>query len=210
MGTEITIMRGHPMNEGARGETEYNEKLIGYMEEILTSRGYDVYVHNHTVSSYGTRQDNMASAVGQHQPHCKVVFEAHYNSYSDESAHGHEFLYGYTKSLAESVQRAFTSKYPRSTPRSGGVKQVISGNGAGFLIKAPAASLIAEPFFESNHEEWDFFKDRQYELALVYTEGIIDYLGDGGEPEPEPARPAEKTLEERVAILEVKVAKLEE
>lgn len=177
LGIQIAIVRGHPMGEGARGETAWNEILCDHMVSQLTERGADVYVHNHTVSSYGRRQDIMRDAVNRELPDCKVVLEAHYNSYSKPSACGHEFLFANTSALAKAIQKRFSAKYPWSKARGGGVQQVLSGNGAGFLIKAPAASVITEPFFESNQNEMAEFRTAQAEVAAIYVRGIEDYLG---------------------------------
>ena len=202
---EIALVVGHTPHAGAEGEWEWNTSLAEFMVTELKSLGLKVYLHKHTIKSYGARQDEMAREVRSHLPNCEAVIELHYNAYSDPSANGHEFLYNATPSLSAALQKRFSDTYPWSVARSGGVKQRSSGDGAGFLIKAPAASCITEPFFVTNPKERDFFKDLPKEVAGIFTLGICDYLlGESFNPDTEkPPLSVEARLdrlEDRVGI----------
>ena len=211
LGIQIAIASGHTPDgqkgSGAEGEKAWNDILVDHLASQLRQKGADVYIHTHQISSYGERQDVFAAAVRNHCPDCKVVLELHYNSFNG-SAKGHEFLYGHTPALAKAIQTRFAERFPKSTPRSGGTKQVLSGNGSGFLIKAPAASCLPEPFFGDNPNERDVFEHAQAAVASTYIAGIEDYLGvtpdETPEPDPMPTEPPSipATLAERVANIE--------
>jgi N-acetylmuramoyl-L-alanine amidase len=202
---EIALVVGHTPHAGAEGEWEWNKVCANAMKAELEAMGAKVYLHMHTIKSYGARQDEMARCVKRELPDCKAVIELHYNAYDEEQANGHEFLYNATPALSEALQKRFSEAYPWSVARSGGVKQRSSGDGAGFLIKAPAASCITEPFFVTNGKEEEFFRAREERVASIYVQGLCDYLGFSAvEPTPPPKKPQLST-EQRLDRLEKEV-----
>jgi N-acetylmuramoyl-L-alanine amidase len=200
---EVALVVGHTPHAGAEGEWDWNTTVAAFMVVELESLGIEVYSHKHTIQSYGARQDEMAKKVKYHLPNCEVVIELHYNAYSKSSANGHEFLFNATPSLSAALQKRFSNEYPWSVARSGGVKQRSSGDGAGFLIKAPAASCITEPFFITNPKEKEFFEGLAEEVAGIYVLGICDFLL--GEPfNPDTEKPS-LSVEARLDRLEDRV-----
>jgi len=175
--TEIALVVGHYPHSGAEGEWEWNKKCGEYMQQRLEGLGFKVYLHIHAIRGYGARQDAMREAVKDNLPYCKAVIELHYNDADSEQAHGHEFLYNATPKLAECLQGSFKKSFPESTARDGGTKQRSTGDGAGFLIKAPAASCIVEPFFRHNQAEWEQFSEAWQKVGDTYIAGICDYTG---------------------------------
>jgi N-acetylmuramoyl-L-alanine amidase len=147
------------------------------MRDTLAEQGYDVYIHYHTVRSYGRRQDEMREAIKSKQPDCAVCVELHYNGYSNPAANGHEFLYRGSKRLAGCFRDEFQKDFSWSTARrDNGLLHQPVGNGAGFLKKAPAWAVIVEPFFESNVRENDYFTTHQTKLADSYCRAINCFL----------------------------------
>ena len=173
---EIALVVGHPDGEGAKGERDYNTEIAYQMAAILEDKGADVYIHFHTISSYGARQREMRRAVKAELPNCDCCIELHYNAYYKESANGHEFFYRGSRLLAECFQQRFADAFEWSKPRSGGVKPLMSGDGAGFLREAPAWACLVEPFFITNDKEKQFFTDHKDVLAEVYCDAIQDFL----------------------------------
>lgn len=169
-GAELVIVIGHEPGGGAVGERTWNKKCAKHMKHILEIYGAKVFIYEHKLKSYGARQDAMAHWVRQNVPNCFIVWELHYDGYKPKpSAAGHHFKYRGAEKLAVFTQEEFSSRYPQSRPRfSNGIHHATSGNGAGFLRKAPAWALLTEPFFITNPAEKAFFKDRHGEVALVY------------------------------------------
>jgi N-acetylmuramoyl-L-alanine amidase len=173
---EVALVVGHPDGEGAIGERDYNTSLAYKMADLLESRGATVYIHWHHISSYGARQREMRRAVKEKLPDCACCIELHYNAYHKESAHGHEWFYRGSRRLAQCFESRFSKALEWSKPRSGGVKQHTSGDGAGFLEQAPAWACLLEPFFITNKAEKQFFENHQDELAECNVDSIEDFL----------------------------------
>jgi N-acetylmuramoyl-L-alanine amidase len=173
---EVALVVGHPDGEGAKGERAYNTEIAYLMADKLEKLGAVVYIHWHHISSYGSRQREMRRAVKEKLPECECCIELHYNAFYKESAHGHEFFYRGSRRLAETFHKHFSKAFEWSTARSGGVKPLMSGDGAGFLKEAPAWACLVEPFFVTNNAEKQFFTDHQDELAQCYVDSIEDFL----------------------------------
>jgi N-acetylmuramoyl-L-alanine amidase len=172
---QIALVKGHFL-DGATGEEEYNTDIAYKMAALLEQRGADVYIHWHQISSYGARQREMRRAVKEKLPDCACCVELHYNAFHKESVNGHEFFYRGSKRFAECFQQRFSDAFEWSTARCGGVKPLMSGDGAGFLREAPAWACLVEPFFITNKAEKQFFTDHKDELAECYVDAIEDFL----------------------------------
>jgi N-acetylmuramoyl-L-alanine amidase len=174
---EIALIVGHEPGGGARGEREYNIAIANIMRDTLESQGHKVYIHYHKTKSYGRRQTEMRDAVMEELPHCAVCVELHYNGYHDPSANGHEYLYRGSRKLAEAFRNDFQAEFPWSKARrNSGILHQPTGNGAGFLKKAPAWAVIVEPFFESNEKENEYFTGHQTKLADCYCKSLNHFL----------------------------------
>jgi N-acetylmuramoyl-L-alanine amidase len=174
---QIALVVGHERGGGAAGERSYNLALAIIMRDILEERCAAVYVHKHHEKSYGVRQDEMRAAVKEALPDCACCIELHYNSYESPNAQGHEFFYRGCKRIAECFRDRFQEDFPWSRGRqSNGIMKQITGNGSGFLRKAPAWACLVEPFFESNAKEREYFMGHQAKLATSYCNAIEDFL----------------------------------
>ena len=174
---QIALIVGHEPGGGARGEREYNIAIAKIMQDTLEGEGHKVYVHYHQTRGYGRRQTEMKDAVNKMLPDCDVCVELHYNGYDDPSANGHEFLYRGSRKLAECFRNDFQNTFDWSTARrNNGILHQPTGNGAGFLKKAPAWAVIVEPFFESNSKEREYFFSHQTKLSDSYCRSINQFL----------------------------------
>ena len=190
-GKQIAVIPGHQKrNEyskhvgGAPGERAYNLKVAKKMIEILEDAGADVYFHDHLRVPYSMRQNEMKAAVKKAHPKSFVCIELHYDHVSYPSAHGYAYFYvsNNGKILASAIRDEIKLRFPHLTARGDknngvktGIQKQSSGNGSGFLKKAPGVAVLTEPFFRSNPAEWEFFKDRYDELAEIYCIGIAEY-----------------------------------
>lgn len=176
-GKQIAVIVGHQPGGGAAGEREFNKEVAEHMKGILEDLGADVFYYQHKLKSYGARQRAMAAAVKSEQPSSDVCIELHYDAVSYPGPAGHHFQYRGAKKLAEAIRDEFQKAYPDSKPRrDNGIMHNTSDNGSGFLKAAPGWACLTEPFFRSNPEEWEFFKDKQREIAEVYCRGIARFL----------------------------------
>jgi len=213
MKKQITIARGHPVNEGADGwgkinETDYNRRVAHLLEQTLTERGWDVYNHNHTVSGYTSRINEWIDEAYRNTRGMLAMVELHCNAY-DGSARGHEFLYNASPNFARSFADHFQRAFPNSVARGEkGIRQRSSGDGSYFLRKSPVPAVIAEPFFIDNASEYTFFTQPQnvdkYVKALA--DAIEEYFGVSDQ---ETTPPPTQSLENRVAELEQRMSALE-
>ena len=173
----IAIIVGHEPGGGAAGERSYNAALAVIMRDTLRKHGANVYLHQHHTKGYGQRMREMRAAILSKMPHCDACIELHFNSYYKESAHGHEFMFRGSRSLAEAFRDEFQLSFPNSTPRAdNGIRHSPTGRGAGFLKQAPAWAVLVEPFFGSNHDESQFFMGRQTCLAETYCRGLNKFF----------------------------------
>jgi len=168
---EVFLVVGHA-GDGATGEQAYCKRLAIAVSMSLSAMGVRSFTHHHTIVSYGARQDAMADACRRIAPKAKVCVELHCNAY-DGTASGSECLYNASPKLAEDIQANMTHSFPQFADR--GVKQRSSGNGSGFLIKAPCASVITESFFIDNREQREYFDTHIKELGQAIAQGIVDY-----------------------------------
>jgi len=174
---QIAIVVGHEVGGGSKGEREYQCKVASHMEDLLEDLGASVYVHTHTIKAYDVRQRIMRREVLTNLPNSDCTIELHYNSFDLESANGHEFFYRGAQGLAECFRDEWQAAFPNSVARrSNGIEKRTRGDGAGFLKHSPSWACLVEPFFESNDDEWDFFKDKHLEVAEVYVRAIARFL----------------------------------
>jgi N-acetylmuramoyl-L-alanine amidase len=75
--------------------------------------------------------------------------------------------------LARAFADAWQFRFPASKPRQDkGIYHTPTGDGAGFLRKAPGFAILTEPFFHSNPDENRFFADKHMSVAKVYCAAI--------------------------------------
>ena len=107
-----------------------------------------------------------------------AAIELHFNSASP-SASGHEWLYWPTsnggKLLATTLRDEMEEAYPDMKSR--GIKpRGPRQRGSAFLRKTHCYSVIAEPFFGSNAEEWAMINHDRGKLAGVYARALTKFV----------------------------------
>jgi N-acetylmuramoyl-L-alanine amidase len=109
-----------------------------------------------------------------------VAIELHFNA-AGPLATGYEFLHWFCSpkgvALGHKMLREFTKAFPEQ--RNRGLKSIDAADRGGlFLRKTHCPSLICEPFFGSNKKDTAFFFARREELAVVYADGVINWLAE--------------------------------
>ena len=171
------IIVGHDPGGGAEGERQWNIELAKHLSYQLQIRGAMTMIYHHRLRPYGARQRAMAAAVVESIGRGHPCIELHYNAVESPDPKGHHFQYRGYPSLAASIRDHWQRKYPESIARrDNGTFHNIRGNGSGFLRMAPGPACLVEPFFRSNPEEWEFYRNRQREVAEVYALGIEQFL----------------------------------
>ena len=173
-GLELAIVIGHEPGAGAEGERVWNKKTAAFMKRILERHGAKVIIFEHKWRAYTRRQNVTMARIEAVLPDCFIVWELHYDGYKPRpEASGHHFKYRGAKMLAVYTQQGFSNQYPQSKARNSyghgaGLHHCTSGDGAGFLQKAPGWAILTEPFFITNPAEKAFFKDKHEDIAMIY------------------------------------------
>ena len=176
-GKQVAIVVGHEPGGGAEGERDYNVRVAQHIGEILKGHDIRAYLYYHSIKAYTARIKEMTSNIKRVNPNNILTVELHYNDVDIPRAEGHEFHYYVNSLLAVSIRDSFQAAFPTSRARhSNGIYRNTDGNGSFFLRSAPGITCLVEPFFHSNPVEWDFFRDREEELAIAYSAGILNYL----------------------------------
>lgn len=159
-------------------EWHYNRVVGSHAAKILNDRGIPaICIDRYLASSYTPAIRQLARDLREAGAVCAV--ELHFNS-ATPSARGNEWHYWHSsvrgRALAKSIDTRFNEWLPESASR--GIKPVRSqkARGGTFLRLTHCPALIAEPFFGSNVQEWEFFKDNQVAYAEVVADGIADWM----------------------------------
>lgn len=180
----IAICVGHS-RRGDRGATSangtsewaYNNKVADMLRWKLEASGVRAFVLNkYDADSYGAAMRWVAAEVEKR--HATLAVELHFNA-SEGQAQGHEWLHwGASKdsrALAEALCKEFATRFPARKNR--GAKAKTSGDrGAEFLRLTHCPSVICEPFFGDNPNEWDFASKHTDEIAESIAAGILSYI----------------------------------
>jgi len=208
-GIRVGLAAGHTPDgtggSGATGEKAWNTIMVDHMRSQLSAKGAMVYVHAHEIVGYGARMQDYFDSVKATLGSADVIWDFHYNAYNG-TAKGFEMLYAHSESLARSVTDEFAISFPKSVLRGDrGLKQCLTGNGSGFLVKSPWPALLPEPFFGDNPNEVAVFGHAQATVASAYVRGLEKYFGVyEEEPESFPVDPPslDATLDERLSHVE--------
>lgn len=107
-----------------------------------------------------------------------LALELHFNS-ADSSARGHEWLYWGTstegKRMAELLREQYHLRFPAAKER--GIKHIGKDDrGALFLSLTKCPSVICEPFFGSNRDEWKTALASKGQLVEAITDAVEAYV----------------------------------
>jgi len=171
---KVAIVVGHTkLRPGAKGidipsEYVYNSKVAEYLSDVCDIYHYGSY-------NLGYKAMVKANAEKMNTKNYDLVIELHYNSFSKESANGCEVLYYYKnvkgKNLAAKLSSAISKGF---CSKNRGAKSLSSGKERGYwaLYYPEATALLIEPFFGSNTEDADKFRDKEE----VYAKRIRNFL----------------------------------
>ena len=168
----IALVIGHDyLNRGAYGNTgqsefDFNDELLtglSIMDMYPTKHEYGVFYRSADIPGYTNKMIALHNEIDYWKADISIEF--HFNSFGDDSVHGHEVLYCSNggKEIAEKLNQAFDNNLSTSNR---GVKRVSgSDRGAGFCCRGKSYAIISEPFFGAHQSK--FSKDGIYRESLL-------------------------------------------
>ena len=190
MSETIAICVGHsrPVNGRPEGgavsigqitEWEYNSTLARLIAADLERYRIKSVIVDHYKGGggYGTAMRWLAAHL--EDLGVDAAIELHFNS-GPAAARGHEWLHwhssGTGKALADNLDTEMRLQLPPSILPARGLKPRGTGRGAEFLRLTHCPAVIAEPFFGSNHQDWNLATHYQGKIALGIANGIDAWL----------------------------------
>lgn len=161
--------------DGETTEWHYNLQVAKAMSEHLEYLGVpNVIIAEYLGAGYTAAMEDLASKLKDLKVSAAV--ELHFNS-AGPDAHGSEMLYWHTsnksKELAEFLQEAVIREF--GTRDRGARPRDLESRGSLFLRATHCPAVICEPFFGSNEQEWDDFKNDFDSLGMALAEGFNNY-----------------------------------
>lgn len=170
------IIGHHLYSQGAfsteLGESEYyfNSKV----GEFLKKMGNDIFYHNGLKGSYRKRCKEMAEKIKKYD----VAFELHYNFFNLTSANGTEAIYWNNNELGKILAQKFINNVSlefntrKRTVLTAYVEKIVEGikvqeyhRGYWMLYYPAPTTIILEPFFGSNKQDVEKFKQNHEKYA---------------------------------------------
>lgn len=181
----IAICVGHSRGDGGAVSTDgtnewrFNSDLGRRVLAILRDRDQDaILIDRYAQTGYGRAMQLLGQSLRSRN--VTVAVELHFNS-GDSTALGHEWLHWHSsvpgRALAQSLSRRMKEAFPQAKVRGLVPINPKSPRGVGFLRQTYCPSVICEPFFGSNKNEWEHYSDNIDRLALVIADGIDDWKG---------------------------------
>lgn len=179
------LIKGRPeggaVSVGGVAEWTCNCGLALQVQQILKEKRISsVVISLYQGAGYDSAQRWLAGHLRDLRVKC--AGELHFNS-AGPTARGHEHLHHPNskggKELATCLSQEQTVMLP-GIPRRG-VKERFKGTGSEnrgwqFLYYPPMPSVIIEPGFGSNAEDWEIMSKNQFRLAEAIAEGFAAYL----------------------------------
>lgn len=169
---KILIVVGHTANteRGAysvelnKTEWDYNNELA---HELRKLGNFKTYIH--ATDNYSKRVATLASEANKEE--WDLVLELHFNSASNSDAQGSEMIiYRGSKKGKEYGQKILDHITTHYKTRSRGVKEITSsGRGGGMLRAFKAPAIIYEPFFGSNSNDCNKFRDVKEHACTLFN-----------------------------------------
>lgn len=156
-------------------EWDYNLRVAKAMKERLDELGVpSMIVCEYQGENYFDAMEWLGTFLKAKK--VKAAIELHFNSAS-ASAHGSEMLHWHRsskgKELAECLQEVVVNEFKT---RDRGIKpRTKQERGSKFLRVTPCPSVIAEPFFGSNMDDWNQFKLSHDSLGVTLANGFNNY-----------------------------------
>lgn len=181
----VAVVVGHSrigdagsISHGGISEWEYNRMVAIHLKSKLMARGYHaMVVYNIPRDDYRSAMSWVADKIKEFE--ADIAIELHFNASGSHTAKGHEWLYWHTsvkgRKLASCLEVSMIQRRIGFPVR--GTKPKESGDlGAHFLSKTHCPAIICEPFFGDNEQEWDYWKDKQEDLAEIDARAIDRYF----------------------------------
>lgn len=177
-GKKIVFVVGHDMKErgayGSEGVSEWNfndELMADLIHEDRFCKNHEYYVFYRSADLNGYTRKIMdlherIDALG-----ADISIELHFNSFSNESANGHEVLYCSEagKAVASVLDTAF-DKHLGNSDR--GIKKVTeTDRGGKFCCNGKSIAIISEPFFGAHQRS--FVQGGSMRAAL--KQALVDF-----------------------------------
>ncbi len=167
--------------DGQTYEHGWNIVVGRHLVEHLEALGCEVlflYQYgeaHHSYLSYGAAIDWAASRISSFMAECCV--ELHFNAAAHQAS-GFETLVATSEKgkqlggcLQSEMEKLFVGEHNR------GVKiRQRNERGSGWLYKTPCPAAIVEPFFASNIDSWNRYKNKREEIAEAYCRALTNYL----------------------------------
>jgi len=169
---EVLFAIGHTQDSDKGSYSEFlKQSEWDYNRDIANGLNADVYVH--TIRDYYQRQRALAKFLRENKQY-KLVIELHFNGHHTQQANGFE-VFAYSGSnkgerYARELADAYIKEYPEMKIRGArGVKFTShkSERGFYFLNLTPIPALILEPFFGTNKQDCDIFKDKERYICFL-------------------------------------------
>ena len=162
----IAICVGHSRrgDKGAQSvskeqEWDYNKKVAQEYKTHLAKHNINsVIISTYDADGYTNAMRDLTKNLNAFNVDFAV--ELHFNCADSPQAHGYEFLYWRNSKkgskIASSFQQVFKKSFPNNLNR--GTKGLEVGSRGALFCRLPSMpSVILEPFFGSNKEEWETF-----------------------------------------------------
>lgn len=170
-------------------EKDINLQIASYLQELLDSLGFEVYMTRTDDSSLNTETakslktsdlNHRIEIVASHNS--DFFISIHQNSFSDSSVHGAQVFYYANSSdgeqLAKSIQASIHAILDSDNERP------VKGN-LDYLIlkKSPCPAVIVECGFLSNPDECSSLNtpDYQKQVAAAIADGLVNHIQAGTE-----------------------------
>ena len=170
--------RGAVNYDGTMDEWTYNLEVGRALKKALQAKGVrSILYSTYEGRNYGAAMSYIRNRLAQDG--ATLALELHFNASGLAKARGSEtwYRYGsyYGRKLAKYVQAAIINAY---SSRDRGVKAAAKGDrGYGFLKKTKTPTILCEPFFGDNKEDYTLFS-KPTELGQPLADGIYDFLLD--------------------------------
>ncbi|MCA9705473.1 MAG: N-acetylmuramoyl-L-alanine amidase [Myxococcales bacterium] len=181
---DIVLCVGHSrrLDNGASSVTgmsewDFNSRLAPIIARKLGYGWSASIIEAYDASNYTDAMAWLAEELSRIE--APAAIELHFNA---GGGTGHQWLHGSSEeaaALARALSTAFNASFATDElpPRLESVQERLTGNGALFLNSMPCPTVIAEPFFGDNTNDWTIAQDME-RLADAYAAGIGSWLGN--------------------------------
>ena len=179
---KVAICVGHSrqgdkgaVSVGGVSEWEFNRDVAEYLFTELGKRGIDAKIfQRYAGRDYPTSMRWLAAQIKDYGADCAL--ELHFNSAAPKAS-GFEVLCFDPLSdiLSTRLAKCVLDKTAKTWPEGRNRNVKWAERGRLFIESLPCPAIIVEPFFGSNRNDWERWKNAQAELAGIYADGIQEW-----------------------------------